>query len=465
MDLLFHYEQHKKDTRFNLPSYCEFRVYEYDNKITYISTFDLTYQRWGVKKSMLYNYSFIINLENGDIDLISKIVNDKYNETGKHTSKSTMKKNDFSLLSDIIEDGIIRGERKLNFWGVKFKKANEKLFEILYEKLSKTIKSDYIKNKNYSEKYHHNPFFDLIVDFHLDKKNIKGHDNVYNDIKIVYPKTKWLKLNEYKFLPAVLDSLKIKSNYLISKLNQSENNVNILSLKYVCNLFGENYIDYIKHFDWISFCSDDPINKKTHKLKNESEKKFMIQLMNNWEKDVIIKSDSFIYNINKLLSLREKLEKKGLDLKFKVDNDNIFEYTYENWSSIESHLKYGFKMKYQYPMDFINDIETPIKIQDKEFKVKILTTEEDFRVEGYVMKNCLGKEFKNGVIFQYLSVESDKKRVNLQYKKSLLNQSYGKANSMVPEEFNEVINIISNKLKKYNNLEWSKEKYDIIQNK
>jgi len=462
MDLLFHYEQYKKDTRFNLPSHCEFRLYEDDNKITYISTFDLTYQRWGVKKSMLYNYSFIINMDNGDIDIISKIVNDKHNETGKHTSKSTMKKNDFSLLSDIIEDGVIRGERKLNFWGVKFKRSNEKLFEILYNKLSQKIKSNYIKNKNYVEKYHHNPFFDLIVDFHLDQKNIKGHDNVYNDIKIIYPKTKWLKLNEYKFLPSALDSLKIKSNYLISKLNQSENNVNLLSLKYICNLFGENYIDYIKHFDWVGLSSDDPINKKSHQLKNESEKKHMVQLINNWENEVIIKSDSFIYNINKLLSIREKLEKKGLDLKFKIDKDNVFEYTFENWVSIETHLKNGFKMKYSFPQTFVEDIETPIVIDNKTFKIKLLITEEDFRIEGFVMKNCLGKEFKNGIIYQYLSIDYNKKRVNLQYKKGELNQSYGKANSPVPEEFNQVISLITDKMRTYDNLIWTKEKYDII---
>jgi hypothetical protein len=188
----------------------------------------------------------------------------------------------------------------------------------------------------------------------------------------------------------------------------------------------------------------------------------MITLINSWDTNSVIKPDSLIYNINNLLSIREKLEKKGLDLKFKINDEHSFEYTLENWSSIESHLKRGYKMKYNYPIGFVNDIQEEIRIDDMIFKPKLLTTEEDFRVEGYLMKNCMGKQFMNGVIYQYVSLDLNKKRVNLQFKDGVLNQSYGKANTNVPSEFTPAIKVLENKLKKYKNLSWPKEKYDFL---
>lgn len=461
MDLLFHYEQYKKQTRTSLPSYCEFRLYEEDNRIIYISTFDLQYHRWGVKKSMLYNYSFIISIDTGDIDVIHKIVNDKYNETGFHTTKTVKKQNDFQLLYDLVDNSIIRGEKRINYWGVKYNKAIEKMFDVLYEKLSPQLKTTYNKTKIYKEKYETNPFYDLIVDFHLDKKGIKGHDNVYNDIRYIYPKKKWLKLNEYKFLPSILDSLGIKTNHFVSKLNQSAN-VNVLTLNYLCKLFGDNFIDYVRQIDWESHCQEEPKNKKIHRLKNESEKNFMVSLINNWDKNTVIKPESLVYNINNLLSIREKLEKKGLDLKFKVNDEFTFEYTLENWTSIESHLKRGYKMKYNYPNSFVSEIEESIQINDLTFKPKLLMTEEDFRVEGYLMKNCMAKQFLNGMLYQYISLDLNKKRVNLQFKDGTLNQSYGKANTVVPDEFKPAIQVLEQRLKNYKNLSWSKEKYDFL---
>lgn len=461
MNLLFHYEQYKKQTRISLPSYCEFRLYEEDNKLIYISSFDLQYHRWGIKKSMLYNYSFIINIDNGDVEVIYKIINDKYNETGLHTTKTIKKQNDFQQLYELVDNSIIRGEKRINYWGVKYNKSIEKMFDIMYEKLSPHFKFPYYKNKIYKKKNEVNPFYGLIIDFHLDKKGIKGHDNVYTDIRFIYPKKKWLKSNEYKFLPAILDSLNIKTNHFISKLNQNTD-INIFTLNYLCKLFGENFIDYVHQIDWESHCQEEPKNKKIHVLKNDSEKHFMVSLINNWDKNTEITPESLVFNINNLLSIREKLEKRGLDLKFKANDEFTFEYTLENWASIESHLKRGYKMKYNYPNNFINDIEDPIIINEMVFKSKLLMTEEDFRVEGYLMKNCMGNQFLNGTVYQYISLESNKKRVNLQFKNGVLNQSYGKANTNVPSDFKSAIQVLSDKFKNHEKLLWSKEKYDFL---
>jgi hypothetical protein len=461
MVLLFHYEQHKVQKKNDSPSYCEFRLYEDDKKIIFMSTFDLHYHRWGVKKSMLYNYSFIVNVDTGDIETIRKIVNDKYNETGFHTSKSTTKKNDFKELHELIHNSLIKGEKTINYWGVKYNRAMERLFNVLYDKLKDKLNQNFLKTKVYKLKYEVNPFYDFLVDFHLDKKGIKGHDNVYDVIKFVYPKMKWLKLNENKFLPAALDSLGIKTKYFISTLNQNKD-VNLLSLKYLCKLFGDNYIDYIQQIDWATHSYDEPHNKKFHYLKNDSEKRHMVMLINDWNKDTLINVDSLIHNVNNLLSIREKLEQRGLLLKFKVKDDYSLGYTLESWLGIVEHFKNGYKMKFIYPESFIGEVEKEITIDEHTYKPKMLISEEDFRLEGYIMKNCMGKQFNNGIIHQYVSLDLDKKRINLQFKLGKLITAYGKANTEVPTVFDGAIKELEKRFEFYKDVTWTKEKYDFI---
>lgn len=461
MDLLFHYEQFKVQKKNESPSYCEFRLYEEGHRIMFLSTFDLHYHRWGVKKYMLYNYSFIIDTNTGDIEMINKIINDRYNQTGFHTTKVINKKNDFNFLNELIHNSIIKGENKINFWGVKFNRAMEKMFKILHGKLKDNVTQDFLKTKEYQMKYEVNSFYDFLVDYHLDKKGIKGHDNVYHDIQYVYPKKKWLKQNENKFLPATLDSLGIKTKHFISMINQN-NNINILSLNYLCKLFGDNYIDYINQIDWVSHTIHLPHNKKTHTLKNESEKKHMIMLIDSWFNNEQIMVDSLLYNVNNLLSVREKIEEKGIDVKFKVKNYDSLGYTMESWMGILSHFKNGYKMKYIFPSEYVNEIETEIISENITYKPRLLTTEEDFKIEGSIMKNCMGKQFNNGQIYQYVSMETDKKRVNLQFKNGNLINFYGKANTDIPPEFTKPIEILESKFKIHKDMTWTKEKYDFL---
>jgi hypothetical protein len=200
----------------------------------------------------------------------------------------------------------------------------------------------------------------------LDRKKIKAHDNIYFDIKTNFPKKKYLNKNDNKFLPAVLDEYKIKSKYLVSELSKKENkNTYIKSLKYVCNLFGENYIDYLKKIKWknVLFCNIP--NKKTHVLKNEYEKNCLVSLFNKWD-DLEMVHGNIILSLNKLLSLRDYLEKIGFNLKFQVKNNSDYNNTYEIWSGFKKHLNRGYKLKYVFEDSFIKFIEEEIKKQIEE---------------------------------------------------------------------------------------------------
>jgi hypothetical protein len=92
----------------------------------------------------------------------------------------------------------------------------------------------------------------------------------------------------------------------------------------------------------------------------------------------------------------------------------------------------------------------------------LLLTEDEFRVEGFIMKNCMAKQFPHGALYTFVSMQHKRKKINLQYRKGNLVQSYGKANTVVTSIFEDATNILTQKFKKYSNLEWKKEKFDFL---
>jgi hypothetical protein len=114
------------------------------------------------------------------------------------------------------------------------------------------------------------------------------------------------------------------------------------------------------------------------------------------------------------------------------------------------------------PNDFVCEIEKEIIVDGLVFKPTILKTEEEYNLEGFVMKNCMSKQFINGLIHIYISLTHKGKRINLQYRKGNLLQSYGKANTPVDIFFNESVKILNERMTKYPDIQWVKEKYDFI---
>lgn len=460
MDLLFKYNQEKND-KYNSKSNCDLKLFYDGTTIIYDSLFDFEYQRYGNKKKVQFHHNLSFSTITGDVIVTYKIINDNLTNEKSFNNKIKTKKNDFTLLLELTENGFIRGEKRIGYWGVKYHRAQDVICKTMVNILKPKFTSPFLKDKEY-DKPSLNRMYDMLVDFHLDRKNIKSHDGIYYDIQNDYPKKKWLIKNDYKFLPAVLDSYGIKSRYLIGELNRYEGKpIHISSLNYICKLFGENYIDYIKKIIWENHCFDLPPNKKTHQLKNESEKDCMVKAINNWETETL-KSDTLIYSLNKLFSIRDLLETKKIDLKFKAKNDNEFENHMETWLGYKLHFARGYRVRYSIPTDIVNDVETDIVLNGEIYKPNVLLTEEDYRVEGFTMKNCMAKQFPHGSIYIFISLHHGRKRINLQYRKGNLIQSYGKANTTVSSSYNEVIDILTQRMKKYHNIEWKKEKYDFL---
>ena len=382
------------------------------------------------------------------------------------------KKNDFMSLFDLTEHAFQQGEKKQkNFWGLKYKKARTELFEIIHDKLIEGMAGaeERIKNKDYFNEdiAYLNNLYDLIVDFHCFKKGIKAHDDIYGDLLYEYPKTKWLKKNDYKYIPAVLDSYGIKSKYLIGELNARpiSQSIDMRSVNFVCKLFGENYIDYLRKFDWRAICNERINNRKIHTLKNEIEKDAMVKLLNTWDDaEHFSIFDTKLKTINTILTTREFIESRGMEAKLTAKNPRQLLDLSERWEISKKHFKLGYKIKYNIPDEIIEDIEEPIVCSGITFQPMVINSEEQFKVEGALMKNCMAGQFSLGSYYLYIAISCGRKRVNVQFRKGKLVQARGKANIDLPEDFIEAVDVLSKKLLKYQELTWKREKYDIITN-
>jgi hypothetical protein len=90
----------------------------------------------------------------------------------------------------------ILGNFKENMCFIPQKEIPEDFIEIVSK-----FKNEYCKDKEYSGLNLDDKLYQLIVDFHLDCKGIKSHDNIYEDIKNDHPKKKYLVKNDYKYYP------------------------------------------------------------------------------------------------------------------------------------------------------------------------------------------------------------------------------------------------------------------------
>lgn len=460
MDLLLRHYQTKKSKLNNSVSICELKLYQYDSLIHYIADFSFDYQRYGTMCTLTIHHGFTINLKNGDVNTYYQLSNYSAGDDGRMRSKNKVKKNNFESILNLIDAGMYKGEKRKGYWGKRYDKTIQEITDVLISKIQPEINKSTLNSSD--ETFFINPIYNLLVDFHLSKKKIKHHDTVYFTIQREYPKPKWLKLNDNKFLPAILDSYGIKSKYLIGELNKPENfDINIRSLKFLCNLFGESYVDYLRQSRWQNLVKGNSNFKKYHKLKTDYEKTNMINLMNDWQTTNIYK-DNFIELIDRVMLLRDFIELKGIPCKFNANDSDSLELLINNFENIKNHFKKGYKTRYSFNDDFLNDVESDLILGDKIFTVRVLKTEEDFLTEGYMMKNCMGKQFSKGVVFVYLSMKCNRTKINLEYKKGNLIMSFGKANSPVESYFNVAINELSKKMMKYSNMVWEKEKYEYI---
>lgn len=451
MDLLFTYTQEKRDKR-NVASNSTLNVFENETNIKFIGVFYFEYAK-NIKLTVTHELD--LNFITGDF---------KITYIHKNNNKITkkVKQNDFKLLVSLVEVGMIQGENTRIYWGTQYRKAIDKLSTIFYNKLKNRFKNDYYNKSLFSHKSPYSFMYRLIVNYYLDKTDIKSHNGIYSIIEDNFPAKRWLIKNDNNFLPAVLDSYGIKSKYLIKEINVNSNvKINLKALKYLCNLFGSSYIDYIKQVDWKWCCSFHGTFKKCHYITSDYEKKMVVKIINELRENNS-SSKGVLQIINLYLTNIEEIKKINPKLKFKYNDIESFYKTFDELQGILKHKKRGYRIKYSLPGEFVDMIQDTIVINETVFKPKILLTEEDFIIEGHLMKNCMATQFSHGIIFIYISLKSDMGTINLQYKKGKLVQSRGKANIDVADTFKQAVNILTERLMTNPDIKWIKEKFDIL---
>jgi hypothetical protein len=253
MEILHFYEQEKYERNKPLRSDAKLKLAGDNEFLMFTSEFYVEYIRMGRMNYLTYEHALTINKKTGDFSVGYRLINKKENTYKLHQNVAKVKKNNFEMLIELTQRGYYAGEKRYNFWGVKYKRALSQFHKIIVKELGIDL-----TGKDYEKDQSVNPLYDMLVDYHLDKKGIKGHDNVYWHICEAYPKKKWLKLNDNKFLPAVLDQYGIKTKYMVGALSvrEGKNKINLKSLRFLCSLFGENYVDYFREFEWQSICME-----------------------------------------------------------------------------------------------------------------------------------------------------------------------------------------------------------------
>lgn len=462
MELLYIHQQEKisrkNKSAQGLNSDCVLKLYSDNESIMFTSVFNTEYVRVNNVNKLQISHGLTIHKSTGDFNVFYQVNNSNDNKHLIYKNSYKTSKNNFDLLLDLSQRGLYSKEG-FRFWGAKYRKAALEIHKIICNILNipaiTTEKESVL-----------NPLYDMLVDYHVGKKNIKAHDSIYWDIRYAYPKNKWLKLNDNKFIPAVLDQYGIKSNYLIGKLSTrtpDTEKINLNSLKFLCDIFGSNYVDYIKMFNWSDIIRHEMKYKKTFTCETENEKKAIARALKSYsDAEQIIYTDDILTTIQNLFTLQKFLKENGLNMRIKANNSNDLNTLHEIWLQHKKHIKTGYKLRYYVPDDMISYVESPIEIDGVVFKPKLILSEDQFKVEGMIMKNCMAKQFPMGLILTHVSLSSGRHRINLQYRKGVLNQAYGKTNTEVPEMFKLALAELGGRMLEFKHVQPKREKYDFI---
>jgi hypothetical protein len=459
MEILHFYEQEKYEKNKPLRSDTKLKLVGDDDFLMFISEFYVEYTRLGRMNYLTYEHGLTINKKTGDFSVAYRLINKKENTYKLHQNIAKVKKNNFEMLIELTQRGFYAGEKRYNFWGVKYKRALSQFYKLIVKELDIDL-----TGKDYEKDQSINPLYDMLVDYHLNKKGIKGHDNVYWHICEAYPKKKWLKLNDNKFLPAVLDQYGIKTKYMVGALSvrEGKSKINLKSLRFLCSLFGENYVDYFREFEWQSICMEYIKSNKLFVCENDPEKKAIAKSLKTYSEIDAYVHDGILNTIFDLYTLKSFLKDNGLIVKLKSNSSHQLITLKDTWDLYKKHFKLGYKLRYTIPQEMIDDLEREIVIDGDVFRPMLILSEDQFKLEGMIMKNCMAKQFNVGQLYIHIAMSFNKKRINLQYRKGLLNQHKGKANTNVSKEFNEAIDVLSSRMLKYAAIAPEKEKYDII---
>lgn len=432
-----HYQNPFANIRFDK---YERKIYQWNNKL-YISYYHFIKNRDFNKiffTKQIYNYKFIIDLNNGNF------LNYSYIKCGKTLTKK-FKTNSFLDIEKVFTRDL---KCDTNFDDFGFVSNIFKIIDNNKISLSQ-------ENFNFNETF--GLFLKKFVKFFVEKKQIKVPNNYEKLLINYYPTEKYLKKNNRKLIMSILDMCGIKSNVSNKLVHEKLENLNLSIFCGVAEIFGNDYIKYISQIDEGCYNYSYPdtkysINREKRQYNlTKKEKGNLVKILNSL---TLYKPHS----INNILDVHDHarmvtyLKKYYPDIRINAQTYSSFNIEHEHFSFLERRVKRGFIKQRKYN-EHILKLEIPIKYVFNngmyEIIPFILKNDDDYNIEGGYMHHCVGgyKDIMKSLIIS-LRNPSNGDRITCEYDittgESIQRRYFN--NQQPPEYFNKSIQIISDKI-------------------
>ena len=236
-----------------------------------------------------------------------------------------------------------------------------------------------------------------IIDWFVERKGIKVPNNYHYLLYSFYPTEKYLKSNNRKLVLSILDKLNIKSK-ITNKIVHTCESCDLNLLSYFCEILGEDYQKHIGNLSPLIFNNKENMfsyrnfndfyeNLNLKLISEKNLKENLILLINSYG-DVKLKD--ILGYVNDHLRMGKKVIKYYPNITLLPKSKELFIRDHSEFSAIISKINKRYSIKHLFKDETINEIETPITINDgQRLYPFLLKREEDFIEEGTFMNHCV----------------------------------------------------------------------------
>ena len=366
-------------------------------------------------------------------------------------------------------EGFIKPKHKFH---EEYKKAiDNKEHQRVITKLFNLEPYHLAKKDNYAS------FYDKIVEIFIKHKKIGVPDHSYKHfLEHHYPTERLLKKNGRKLISAVLDRYSIKSKLLV-KIFHKYPFVDFYAMIKLCAILGDNHTKYIgslpdELFSISQITSDEtpPFDYYQTFLARvlnfdikEVEKENLIKLLSD-KKNLKAFTSHYMDEIYDHFNMIDKVRKYDDSLMFRAKSYAEFCDEHLQLSKMMNAIKKGWVIQYVFEEKTVLEIEHPITYLQETYYPIILKREEEYVEEGSFMHHCVASyvDHDKSIIVSIRNEDASNRitcEFNIQSGKMVQARHF--CNRLVPEEFEEALNIVQDKIRlhsRFGTLNWKEKK-------
>jgi hypothetical protein len=328
-----------------------------------------------------------------------------------------------------------------------------------------------------SKKENYRSFYEKMVEMFVKYKKIGVPDHSYEHfLTYHYPTERLLKKNERKLISSVLDRYNIKSKLLV-KIFHKYPFVDITAMIKLCIMLGENHTKHIgslpdELFSISQHVTDDVVHAEFYQTFaarvlnfniRETEKENLIKLLSD-KKNLKALTSQYLEEIYDHFNMIDKIRKYDTDLIFKAKSYPEFRDEHLQLSKMITAIKKGWVTQYVFEEKTVMEIEHPVTYLEQTYHPIILKREEEYVEEGAFMHHCVASyvDHDKSIIVSIRNEDSsDRLTCEFNIQTGKLVQARHFCNRPVPEEFEEALNVVQDKIRlhaRFGTLNWKEKK-------